>query len=1145
MWYVVRLLCIYILINCFIHRCKTDAMKDFNSRCLMMDHPVLERMLIVSNCRISSLTLCATGSKHLSLGRLAKNIVPARRGVASSIRFVYTGLLLLALCGDIELNPGPQTQTSQAPHGLRCTMCNKAGRRNQLFMECNTCGKQTHRTCAKVPYVKYRKHIGTKSVQWTCWGCSMPTLSDSLFNNNFKIGLEEDGQTNTQNKKRNITFLSFNARSMVNKKRYADIQAWIEAKDPSVICCCETWLDSSIGDKEALPDGYTVFRKDRGGTGKGKQRGGGVLIATKSELQPTHVIDLDTESEVVWVEFSSGSKKYLVGSAYRPPNASSVTNSELIKSINKVQDIQHKYDTIILCGDFNIKIDWSLNDCSIPLDPLANDFLTSFYSALPHQMVKEATRVTSTSRSILDLVLTNNPDNFLDLEVVTGVSDHKAVLFGLHCLMPKVKIIQKITYNYGRADWTELEKQLEENLPLFCEEDDEGINNAWGRWKSVFWQCVDASIPKCNFKGKRRAPWINKLIIKKIHKRDYLYRHWKSHQTDENWERYRIQRNCTKSVVREAHAHYIWKLRGGNGKQLWKYIHGKIGSSAPHHYLINGVKETDSKKIAQEFANNFSTNFSAGTSDNSDLCPPQLRPSQKSSTLSTMCFSTQQVFNALKRIRPDGATGPDGVPSRILHKCATFIAPSLCSLYNMSMRNGEIPNEWKKANVVPVHKGGDRNDVKNYRPISLTSVLGKVMEKLVNARLLHHLKEVRGINIEQHGFLPRRSCVTMLTGAIDDWQHAMDSEAGSRVEVITLDWAKAFDRVPHKRLLMKLREFNISGKVFDWIESFLLGRSMKVVFDGADSSDFRVTSGVPQGSVLGPLLFTIFMMDLPRCVESKVRLYADDCTIYRTIKSATDVDILQKDLENIELWCELNQMKLNENKCSHITLTKSKKAQAIVFKINGCYIKREIKIKLLGITITQDLKWNIQTEIVRKKSAKLLGFLSRTLHGARSQVKRTVYLCLVRPTLSYGCPAWHPTSKANAYKLESLQNRATKFITKRKDLNRQQRTKICDILTLENHLKELGIVFLKKMFNGLVDLDPLTRIQLGYRSCRYGRAVTLIPPFARTTQYQQGFFCRSVSDWNALSYEVRTEQDFYKFRRDLRIALMNSQDHTS
>jgi hypothetical protein len=915
------------------------------------------------------------------------------------------------------------------------------------------------------------------------------------------------------------------------------MQAWLEALDPAIVSVCETWLNPTICDSEIISDSYTVFRKDRAaGSGK-SQRGGGVLLAVKPALNPTRMTHLENSAEIVWVSVKCGDYSLLIGSAYRAPNCDETMNNDLLLSIDKVQEIQHKYHGIFLCGDFNVDIDWNCGDYAKARNNLSDNFLSSFINVVPHQMVLEATRITATSRSVLDLVLTNSPSKIADLEVIPGISDHMAISFKLQWQPPKQKTVRRIMRNYCKADWDLLRDLFRKNMFI---EDFSDVECAWSQWKKIFWECVDKAIPSVRVHSRRRAPWINGGIIRLVHKRNYLHKRWKNGHSDSAWEKYRQARNTAKVESRKAHEKFVWNLScygGDNGKKLWKYIHGMTGSSAPKHFVVDDVNESDSNKIAESFVQHFRGNFTTVMGDASVDCQ-QSQGNDAFNIMESINFSSFVVEKALMKTKAGSATGPDDIPARILHVCSKELAPSLAKLFETSMKLGTIPTQWKFANVVPIFKSGNRNIISNYRPISLTSVVGKVMERVVSWHLLRHLQDINVINSQQHGFLPRRSCVTMLTKAIDDWQHYLDGVSGSRVDVISLDWAKAFDRVQHNRLLSKLQSYHVSGELLQWLRSFLVGRKMSVVFDGAHSTEQSVMSGVPQGSVLGPLLFTTFMLDLPQHVKSTMCQYADDCTIYRNILSPEDTKVLQEDLCSIDEWCEINYLPLNLQKCKLISLTKSRRTlMDNMYQISGHVMDRCDSLRILGITVTSDLKWNVQTDIVRNKSARVLNFVGRILHGSKPSVKRSVYLGLVRPIITYGVPAWHPTTSTNIMKLEKVQRRATVFITGQYHSSKD-RLKMTNLISIEHLLQEIDIVFFKKIILNMVDIGPLSRVSVNENNKSRTNLIGMVnPPFARTSMYQNGFYYRVAKLFNSLPTKIRLEQNFNFFQSSLRTSI--------
>jgi len=267
-------------------------------------------------------------------------------------------------------------------------------------------------------------------------------------------------------------------------------------------------------------------------------------------------------------------------------------------------------------------------------------------------------------------------------------------------------------------------------------------------------------------------------------------------------------------------------------------------------------------------------------------------------------------LSALKQLDINKATGSDGIPVRLLKDTADQIAPSLTMLFNKSLRLGIFPEDWKLANIVPFFKKGKKDFVENYRPISLFPVISKVLEHCVLVGLRDYISHF--ISREQHGFLAGRSCVTQLTSVL----HCIGGQlVGGKQIDIYLDMSKAFDKVDHTKLLGRLHQYGASAKLHEWFRSYLQGRKEQVTFLGATSPELPVTSGIPVGSLLGPILFLLFVDDLPNAVKtSTVACYADDTKIFKRIDSITDCNASQSDLNNLVSWSESSGLIFNQSK---------------------------------------------------------------------------------------------------------------------------------------------------------------------------------------------------------------------------------------
>ena len=359
------------------------------------------------------------------------------------------------------------------------------------------------------------------------------------------------------------------------------------------------------------------------------------------------------------------------------------------------------------------------------------------------------------------------------------------------------------------------------------------------------------------------------------------------------------------------------------------------------------------KEIAQLFSHYFASVFSPSTI----VIPSDVSMQVTGPVLTDIELTTYEVLKSLKMLNVNKATGQDGIPARLLRETADNIAPSLTKLFNKSLQYGIIPDEWKVANAVPVYKKGRKGCVENYRPISLLPLVSKVLGRCVLARVRDHLFYF--ISPAQHGFLPGRSCVTQLLTALDQIGEHLDT--GKQTDVIYLDMSKAFDKVCHPLLLRKLNQCNVFGRLLDWFNAYLTNRKQRVTVSGETSTEVLVSSGVPQGSLLGPLLFLLFVNNLPdRCSSSNVACFADDTKIYKLIDSVDDCKALQSDLDSRMDWSTSTFLQFNQQKCKSQHITRKRNPTEHQYLMNGSVLDVTTAENDLGVWISSDLTWSNQ-----------------------------------------------------------------------------------------------------------------------------------------------------------------------------------------
>ena len=331
----------------------------------------------------------------------------------------------------------------------------------------------------------------------------------------------------------------------------------------------------------------------------------------------------------------------------------------------------------------------------------------------------------------------------------------------------------------------------------------------------------------------------------------------------------------------------------------------------------------------------------------------------------------------LTNLNNNKAHGPDGIPARLLTETSSQIAPSLCALFNKSLRCGVLPDDWKLANVVPVHKRGEKSYVENYRPISLLSLISKVLERCVFHNIQHHV--FQQINPCQHGFVPRKSCVTQLIEVFEQIGRKLDNS--KQIDVIYLDMSKAFDKVSHAQLMHRLHEFGFRGNLLNWFSSYLSNRYQQTTIGGATSRPLAVTSGVPQGSILGPLLFLLYENHLSESVgNSSIATFADDTKIFKTVNNVSDASSLQEDLTNFEENSSKVNLILNAQKCKVMRITRKHHKIEYPYKLHDAVLESTVHERDLGVWTSSNLTWSKHIEDQCAQSTKMLGYVNPAAH---------------------------------------------------------------------------------------------------------------------------------------------------------------------
>jgi hypothetical protein len=425
------------------------------------------------------------------------------------------------------------------------------------------------------------------------------------------------------------------------------------------------------------------------------------------------------------------------------------------------------------------------------------------------------------------------------------------------------------------------------------------------------------------------------------------------------------------------------------------------------------------------------------------------------------------------------SSGPDGIPNIFLINCIDTLADILKILFNRSLSLGIFPEIWKSGHIIPILKKGDKNDVSNYRPICILSAIPKLFESIVLNKITTQISSL--ITPYQHGFVSRKSTLTNLS-IYNEFLVQILSERG-QVDSVYTDFSKAFDSVCHNILLQKLYAYGVRGTFYKWIETYLKNRVLLVKVGNSLSEPFLATSGVPQGSHLGPVLFNLFINDIVQ-VFGGVRflLFADDLKIFHDIKSTDDCISLQDNLNRLHDWCDRNMLHLNTNKCQVIRFRKTRSPILFNYNFNGTSIKSVNSLRDLGVTFSEDLSFNLHIEEVLGKAMRILGFVLRLSSDLRSLTSfRLLYVSLVRPLLEYNTTVWSPYYSNSANSLEKVQRKFLRFINYKKgipieDINYSSLMNELKLPSLSNRRKLFDTIFLYKIIRGHVDCMDLVEL---------------------------------------------------------------------
>lgn len=555
---------------------------------------------------------------------------------------------------------------------------------------------------------------------------------------------------------------------------------------------------------------------------------------------------------------------------------------------------------------------------------------------------------------------------------------------------------------------------------------------------------------------------------------------------------------------------------------FWSFIKAnkKGTNTLPSTMSLEGRCYNTSGEISDAFAEYFQSNFLSSSSDRNSSTPsPTNTPTDSALNIGEIEINSNHLLGLLESLDLTKGAGPDNIPPLFIVKCAKGLVRPLMIIFTRSVNEGIVPSLWKYAYITPVHKSGNKSDIINYRPISKLCLFGKILERIIYTQVYSTFSS--SFIPQQHGFLKNRSTTTNLLSFVDFTTSSMDD--GGQVDCIFTDYSKCFDRIDHNILLQKILDAGIHGNLYRWITSYIKNRSQAVVINGVVSKRHLVPSGVPQGSLLGPLLFNIFINDIYTCFQNSLfLLYADDMKVFKRINNVEDCYSLQQDLERLENYCQLNNLELNVSKCYTITFTRKAVSISHPYTIKNDQLKRVDFIRDLGVMHDSKLTYEKHVEHTVNKANKAMGFLKRSCSQFTDiKIIKILYCSYVRSSLEYCSQVWNPMYAIYVSRLESVQRNFTRYLQykcKTRDHNYESRCKRYHLLPLRERRTISDISFLVKLAQSCIDAPQLLskiNLRVPTRSARTPFLLLNVPR-CHTNYRQNSFFVRCAKSYNNL-----------------------------
>lgn len=967
-------------------------------------------------------------------------------------------------------------------------------------------------------------------------------IPESNLGNFFRINSDASGSNC-------INLLHINCRSL--KKNFDSISTLLAplSDNLTAIALSETWLTSATEQLYTL-NGYTFVSKHR--TNK---IGGGVGLYINNNLSfklREDLSQMDDFIECLFIEIAQQNKSnILIGCIYRPPNS----NIELFQNaISAILDkINRKKSKLaFIAGDYNL--DLLKSNQHIPTGNFLN--LLNSHSFL--STIKYPTRITEFSSSLIDNIFINSLKyDFNSAIVYSDVSDHLPIALHFNLTIEKnkpminvkrrfysSKLINNFCNDLNCISWEEV---------CYNAETFDNVSDTYSLFSQRFLDIFDKHFPLKTVKfSKKSSPhqeWITKGLIKSCYKKSLLYRNYISNPTPINKNLFVKYRNKLKSLLQKTKVNYYknrFNTVAGNLRYTWKIINSVLKNNKSDNFVLNFVKDGNIVNSACEIVEHFNTYFvNIGSTLCASIQPEskqftEFMPPSQMNSFALYYTDIEEIVSIVNKFGNKSSFGVDNVPIDVMKSCIACIAKPLCALVNCSFRTGIFPDPLKIAKVCPVFKNGSENNFSDYRPISVLPSFSKIFEKVAFNRLEKFVTSCCILSNCQYGFRQKHSTYMAL---LDMYNKVSESIDDNKFTIgIFIDLAKAFDTINHNILCKKLEIYGIRGIALHWFQNYLSNRKQYVCFNGASSSLKNITCGVPQGSILGPLLFILYINDIVRCSDLlKFIMFADDTNIFYSNSSIDDLEItINSELSKVCQWFRCNKLSLNANKTKYILFgKKGKSAQCfnLTIQLEDVNIERVTSTKFLGVIVDEDLNWKQHIANISLKISRSLGVLNKVKYIFSKDILKTLYFTMIQPYFIYCNIIWGGANQITINRLYYLQKRAVRIISHSpyREPTNPLFERNC-ILKLEDVHKIQLAMFIYKCQNNLLPMSCCCHIQFNSNPHHYSlRCQLIFKSISYRTQIRERYAgVAAPKVWESLPYCITSLNTLASFKKALK-----------